>query len=342
MPRASPLLLYIVTRSLLALPMLLILLTMVFVILRAIPGDPVTALYGGRANPDVLEEARRQLGLDQPLWIQYPDYLARVFQGDLGTSLTLYRGQSVLSRILLVFPATLELTLYSMLIAVAVGVLVGVLAGQRRDTPVDVGLRMYGIVIWVVPIFWLGLMLQLVFAIILGWLPPNGRLGAAIPFPTRVTGLYTIDSILEGRWDVFWDAIRHLVLPSVALGLVLSGFFARMVRINLLQTLQSDFVEAARARGIRKRGVLYRHAFKNALVPVVTVMGLQFAILLGGAILTEKVFSWPGLGSELVRAIINADYTMVQGIIVFFAALIIVVSLAIDVLNAFIDPRIRY
>ncbi len=342
MARASPLLFYIITRVILSVPMLIILLTLVFIILRAIPGDPVTALYGGRATPDVIAAARRQLGLDRPLAIQYFDYIGRIFIGDLGMSLTLHPGQTVISNILLRFPATIELTLYAMLIAGAVGIVTGIVAGQYRDTVTDVGLRMWGIVIYVVPIFWLGLMLQLLFAVELRWLPPNGRLSPLTPFPAHITGLYTIDSLLQGRLDIFLDATRHLVLPSLTLGLVISGFFTRIVRVNMLQTLQADFVEAARARGIRERIVVYRHAFKNALIPVVTVMGLQFASLLGGAILTESVFSWDGIGSELLRAIIAADYTMVQGIIVFYATLIILVSLLVDIVNAFIDPRIRY
>ena len=333
MARASPLLLYVITRALLAVPMLVILLTAVFVILRLIPGDPIQALFGGRGNPSVVAAARAQLGLD---------YLGRVFTGNFGQSLTLYPGQSVMHWILLVFPATLELALYSMIVAAVVGILTGVVAGRYRGTPVDVTLRMYGIVIWVIPIFWLALMLQLTFAIGLRWLPPNGRLSPLTPVPTPRTGLYTIDSLLMGRYDIFIDAVRHLILPSLTLGLVLSGFFTRIVRVNMMQTLQSDFVEAARARGIRERSVIYRHAFKNALIPVVTVIGLQFAALLGGAILTETTFSLNGVGQLLVRAIIAGDYTMVQGIIVFYAILVIFVSLAVDIANAFIDPRIKY
>jgi len=331
MARASPLLLYVLTRAFLAIPMLVILLTAVFVILRLIPGDPIQALFGGRGNPAVVAAARAQLGLDRPLIVQYFEYLGRVFT-----------GQPVMHWILLVFPATLELALYSMIVAAVVGVLTGVVAGRYRGTPIDVALRMYGIVIWVIPIFWLALMLQLTFAIGLRWLPPNGRLSPLVPMPTRVTGLYTVDSLLMGRIDIFIDAVRHLILPSLTLGLVLSGFFTRIVRVNMMQTLQSDFVEAARARGIQERSVIYRHAFKNALIPVVTVIGLQFAALLGGAILTETTFSLNGVGSLLVRAIIAGDYTMVQGVIVFYAILVIGVSLAVDIANAFIDPRIKY
>src|SRR5256886_2563861 len=292
MARASPLLLYVITRALLAVPMLVILLTAVFVILRLIPGDPIQALFGGRGNPSVVAAARAQLGLDRPLIVQCFDYLGRVFTGNFGQSLTLYPGQSVMHWILLVFPATLELALYSMIVAAVVGILTGVVAGRYRGTPVDVTLRMYGIVIWVIPVFWLALMLQLAFAIGLRWLPPNGRLSPLTPIPTPRTGLYTIDSLLMGRYDIFIDAVRHLILPSLTLGLVLSGFFTRIVRVNMMQTLQSDFVEAARARGIRERSVIYRHAFKNALIPVVTVIGLQFAALLAGAIMTFVVLGF--------------------------------------------------
>lgn len=344
MARASPLLLYVLTRGLLALPMLVILLTTTFIILRIIPGDPIQAMFGGRGTPGVVANARAQLGLDRPLYVQYFDYIAKVFTGSLGNSLILHPGQPVTRWILFYFPATLELSICSMTVAAVIGILTGVVAGRHRDTAVDISLRMYGIVAWVIPVFWLGLMLQLVFAVGLRWLPPNGRLSppTVIPIPPQVTGLYTVDSLLAGRLDIFVDAVRHLVLPSITLGVVVSGFFTRIVRVNMMQTLQSDFVEAARARGIRDRSVVYRHAFKNALIPVVTVMGLQFAALLGGAILTETTFSFDGIGRELVRAIIAGDYTMVQGIIVFYATLVIVVSLFLDILNAFIDPRIKY
>ncbi len=340
MPAGSSLRTYILARLLLSLPMLLILLTVVFIILRAIPGDPISALYGGRAPPEVIEEARRELGLDRPMIIQYFDYLSRIFRGDFGESIK-YSGQSVSFRILSVFPATLELTILGMAFAILVGIVTGTIAGAKRDTPADVGLRLYGIVIYVIPIFWLGLMFQLVFSIWLGWLPPNTRFGG-LHFPRHVTGLYTIDSLLEGDLSKFVDAVRHLILPVITLGLVISGIFTRMVRVNMLQTMMSDYVEAARARGVKERIVVYRHAFKNALVPVVTVMGLQFAILFAGAVLTETTFSWPGMGTRLLSAIEERDFPVVQGIIVFYALLIVLASLVIDVVNAFIDPRIRY
>lgn len=352
MARTSTLTAYIVTRLVLALPMLIILLTVVFVVLRALPGDPVQALYGGRAPQEVVERARAQLGLDQPLYIQYLAYLDGILLEpfrrlarleapipDLGESLV-HTGQTVWQRVMAALPATIELTVYGMALAILIGVVTGLVSGSRRDTPTDVTLRMYGIVAYVIPIFWLGLMLQLVFAIWLGWLPPVGRMSG--DFPAHVTGLYTVDSLIEGDLAKFWDALSHLILPSLALGIVLSGVFTRIVRVNMLQTMQSDFVEAARARGIVERLVIYRHAFKNAMIPVVTVMGLQFALLFSGAVLTESVFSWPGMGRRLLVAVTERDFPVIQGAIVVFAGLVVVASLIIDILSALIDPRIKY
>lgn len=352
MGRTSSLSAYIVTRLLLAIPMLLILLTVVFIIMRALPGDPVSALYGGRAPQEVVDRARAQLGLDRPLIVQYFEYMygivivpwVNLFQlqppvPDLGESLK-FTGQTVWSRIVAVLPATLELTLYAMAVAIVVGVVTGAVAGSRRDTPTDVSLRMYGIIVAVIPIFWLGLMLQLVFAVWLGWLPPNGRMAGE--FPVRVTGLYTIDSLIEGNLAKFWDAVSHLILPSLALGLVIGALFTRIVRVNMLQTMRADYVEAARSRGVKERRVVFRHAFKNAMVPVVTVMGLQIALLFSGAILTERVFNWPGMGTRLLVAVTERDFLVVQGAIIVFALLIVVSSLFIDLINAAVDPRIKY
>jgi len=245
------------------------------------------------------------------------------------------------------FPATVELAIGGMLVASFVGIPLGVLAGSNRDKSVDLAVRLYGTIIWVIPIFWLGLILQLVFGVWLQWLPPNGRwTGTDVPCtppsscPIR-TGLYTVDSLIEGNLAHFVNAVSHLILPSITLGLVLSGFFAKTVRANMLRTIGADFTEAARARGVRKQAIVYRHAFKNALVPVVTVLGLQFAILFAGAILTEKTFSIQGLGILLLNSVTSKDMTMIQGVVVFYATIIVVISLVIDVVGALIDPRIR-
>jgi len=349
MARGSSLLGYVLARMLLAVPMLLILLTAAFIVLRVLPGDPILALWGGRNPPQsAIDAARQQLGLDQPVPVQYVTYLKNVFTGNLGISIgELYHGQPVWHQISIRFPATVELAIGGMLIACLVGIPLGVLAGANRDKPIDLAVRIYGTVIWVVPIFWLGLVLQLIFGVWLGWLPTSGRTTATdIPCepPSSCairTGLYTIDSLIEGNFRHFVTAVEHLILPSVTLGLVLSGFFAKTVRANMLRTIGADYTEAAAARGIPRRMIVYRHAFKNALVPVVTVLGLQFAILFAGAILTEKTFSIQGLGILLLNSVISKDMTMIQGVVVFYATIIVVVSLVIDVIGAMIDPRIR-
>lgn len=336
------LLAYVVARAALAVPMLLILLTAVFFILRVLPGDPVLALYGGREPPpSVIEDARRQLGLDKPLWVQYVDYMGRVFRGDLGLSIgEVYHGRPVIGEIAIRLPATIEISVGSMIVAAVVGVLTGVIGGARRDTKLDVAMRLYGTIIWVIPIFWLGVLFQIVFAIWLGWLPPHGRWDGSA-FPRTVTGLYTIDSLLEGNLEHFSIAVRHLILPCLTLGLVLSGFFTKTVRANMLRTMTADFAEATRARGVPELQVITRHAFKNALVPVITVLGLQFAILFAGAVLTERTFSIDGIGLLLLQSVISKDMTMIQGVVIVYAVIIVFVSLVIDVLGAFVDPRIR-
>jgi peptide/nickel transport system permease protein len=322
--------------------MLLILLTIVFFVLRVIPGDPIAALFAGRAPPYVVEAVRHSLGLDQPYWVQYLTYLFQIFTGNLGTSIGEYfKGQSVLMVILQRLPATIELAIGAMLVATVIGVAMGLIGGVNRDRPVDVLVRLYGTIIFVVPIFWLGEILQLIFAVNLGLLPAQGRFSGLDP-PATITGLYTIDSLLEGRIDKFFISLQHLVLPCLTLGLVLSGFFSKTVRANLLRTINSDYVEAAKARGISRGRIISQYAFKNALIPVITVLGLQFAILFAGAVLTERTFSWNGMGQLLLVSINSADYPMIQGVIIVYAFIIVIISVIIDIINGLIDPRVRY
>ncbi|OGS45538.1 MAG: hypothetical protein A3K66_07070 [Euryarchaeota archaeon RBG_16_67_27] len=342
MARGHSLLAYAITRLVLAVPMLVVLLTAVFMILRVLPGDPILALWGGRTPPEaVVEDARRELGLDQPPWVQYGSYMTGVFSGRLGTSIgELYRGQSVWAVISDKLPATIELAIGSMIVASLVGIVTGVVAGSRRDTWIDVGIRLYGTIVWVIPIFWLGLIFQLVFGVWLGWLPPHGR-WTGTDIPPQVTGLFTVDALLAGDLSRFGKAVAHLVLPCLTLGLVLSGFFTKTVRASMLKTVTADYSEAARARGVPERRVVARHAFRNALVPVVTVLGLQFAILFAGAVLTERTFSIEGIGQLLLNSITSKDMTMIQGVVVVYAAIIVAISLVVDILGAMIDPRIR-
>src|SRR5438128_260192 len=349
MARGGSLLAYALTRMALALPMLLILLTAVFIVLRVLPGDPILALWGDRnPPPDAIEAARQQLGLDQPIPVQYLTYLRNIFTGNFGVSIGVqYRGQPVWNQIAVRFPATVELAIGGMIVASLVGIPLGVLGGANRDKPIDLAVRLYGTIVWVIPIFWLGAVLQLTFGVWLQWLPPNGRwTGADVPCATAGscsfrTGMYTVDSLIEGNLGHLANAVRHLLLPSITLGLVLSGFFTKTVRANMLRTISADFTEAARARGVPTRAIVYRHAFKNALVPVVTVLGLQFAILFAGAVLTEKTFSIEGIGILLLNSVTSKDMTMIQGVVVFYATIIVIISLVIDVIGAMIDPRIR-
>ncbi|MDN5858763.1 MAG: ABC transporter permease [Pseudonocardia sp.] len=330
---------YIVVRILLAVPMVLILLTLVFLLLRAVPGDPVSVVLGGRATPAQIEAAQESMGLNDPLYVQYFNYMAGAVTGDFGIPVT--DPRSVVEIVVQTAPATLELAIAGMLVAVLVGVLVGTLSGRLRDTPFDIGGRLFGIVIYAAPVFWTGLLAQLYFAVKLGWLPVGGRAGG-FDAPEWITGFYVLDSLLTWDMAALASTLRHLILPAVTLGLLVGGIFIRLVRVNMMQTLRSDYVEAARARGLRERNVLFRHAFKTALIPIVTIMGLQFALLLGNAVLTETTFNWPGIAAALVDFIKFRDYAAVQGIVTFIALVIVGVSLLIDVITGLVDPRVRY
>ncbi len=341
MSRSKSLQYYILARLLLAPLMLWTITTVVFLLLRATPGDPVDAVLGGRAPDSVKQEYRERLGLLDPLWLQYLRYLGSLLRLDLGSSIT-SQGETVWDTIQQHFPATVELAVCSMAIALIVGISVGVLSASRPNSFLDVGGRLFGIITYALPLFWVGMLMQLIFAVQLGWFPLGTRFPTSLSAPQGSTGLYTIDSLLSGNLTQFFTALYYLFLPSLTLGLLLSGIFERIVRVNLKQTLQADYVEAARARGIPERRVVLAHALKNALIPVITILGLTFASLLGGAILTEVTFSWPGLANRLYEAISLRDYPTVQGILVFFAAIVVLASIVIDILNAYIDPRIRY
>lgn len=338
---------YLLTRVALTVPLLLMLLTATFLLLRVAPGDPVTAT-SDRISEARAERIRENLGLNDPLWQQYVDYLGDVVTLDFGQAVT--SNRPVWDTIRDRFPATLELAAAAMAVALAVGLTVGSLAARFRDTAFDVAGRLFGIVCYAAPIFWLGILAQLLFAVKLGWFPTGGRTAAfSKPEPLMVvggdldvTGLYTVDALFGGDWHALGEALRHLALPALTLGLAIGGIVVRLVRVNMIGTLGSDYVEAARARGVPERRVIFGHALKNALVPVVAAVGLQFALLLSGAVLTEATFSWPGIGQTLYDFLGDRDYTGVQGIVTFYACFVVVVSLAIDVVAAWVDPRIRY
>jgi peptide/nickel transport system permease protein len=330
---------YLLTRLALTAPLLLLLLTATFLLLRVAPGDPVTATLGDRASDTRVEELRDSLGLNEPLWRQYASYVGGALKGDFGRAIT--TDIPVWKTIKDKYPATLELTIAALLVAVAVGIGVGAASARFRDTPLDVAGRLLGIVLYAAPIFWLGILFQYLFSVKLHWLPTGGRT-AAFAEPRHLTGLYTVDALFTGNLHAFGEALRHIAMPALTLGLVIGGVLVRLVRVNMLQALRSDHVEAARARGLPERSVVLRHALRSALVPVVAVVGLQFALLLSGAVLTEATFSWPGLGKTLYNFLGDRDYTAVQGLVTFYALFVVAVSLLIDVVSAWVDPRIRY
>jgi peptide/nickel transport system permease protein len=331
---------YILQRALLVIPMMWVLLTFVFVLLRVAPGDPVSAALGGRLDEQALEQRREALGLNKPLIVQYWDYLASVLRLDFGTTFT--DNQPVLHVVRDNGGATLSLTISAFVIALLVGIPLGLLAGRTRDRLPDVLIRILGILTYAAPIFFVGFLLQVYVAPPLG-LPTSGDASPITIFEVQpVTHILLIDVFINGDPAAIEDVLKHLILPAVTLGLLICGVFIRLVRVNILETMQSDYVEAAEARGIARGKVTRRHAFRNALVPVITVLGLQFALLLGGAVLTESTFNWPGLGQKLVAYINDRDYGAVQGIITIFALAVVFISLLVDIVNALIDPRVRY
>jgi peptide/nickel transport system permease protein len=338
---------YVITRILLTIPLVLILLSVVFLLIRVLPGNPCLLKFEHNVNPQLLATCEHSLSLDKPLYLQFVDYFFGLFAGNFGLSMVDF--QPVTAQITSRFPATLELTLYAFLVAVVVGVVLGSTGARKRGSVVDGAVKVTGILLYAWPVFFLGLVFQLIFGVYLHWLPTGGRLCAGCEVPQGLTigaihiqtGLYTIDSILAGNLSTLVDSVRHLFLPAVTLGLVISGVFIRITRTNMLETLRADYVTAARARGLKGRTVVYGYALRNALLPVVTVMGLQFALLLSGAVLTETEFNIDGLGRFLVDRVNFLDYTAIQGAVVFIAILIASATLLIDILYAYLDPRVR-
>lgn len=334
---------YLLTRLLLIIPMVWVLVTLVFFVMRVI-GDPISSAFAGRLPADQIKIRKHNAGLDRPILVQYWDYLSGVAHGDFGKSLT--DGQPITHILVVKGAATLELAFYALIVALIVGVPLGRVAARHRDRLPDVGLRLFAILAYAVPVFFLGLLLQLLFAINLNWLPPSGRASTnveiAIQNVSPKTNIYLIDAILYGDNSYLIDVLKHAVLPAITLGLLTAGVFVRLIRVNLLQTLRADYVEAARARGVPERRVVRAHAFRNALIPVITVMGLQIAALLSGAILTETTFNWQGIGYTLAQYLIRRDFVAVQGIVTAIAVIVAFISFLIDVVAATIDPRVRY
>lgn len=310
-----------------------------FFISRVIPGDPAQMILGPRATPQAIAELRGRLGLDQPLQVQYVTYMRDLLRGDLGTSIT--TRQPVLPELLSYIPATFELMLMATLLAIAIGVPLGVLTATRRDTWIDNLGRGVAIVGISTPTFWLGLMLMLLFYAQLGWLPGSGRLDLGVDPPARVTGLYLIDAAVAGDGLAWRSAFNHLLLPAITLALTSIGTVVRLIRGSMIETLAEDYIRTARAYGLSRWEIVYVHALKNALIPFVTVLGLELAALLFGSVVIESVFAWPGVGNHVLGAILNLDFPVIMGFTVVASVVYVSANLLVDMAYLVLDPRIR-
>lgn len=333
---------YLLIRALLIIPTVLILVTVVFFLIR-LTGDPITAALGGRLPPDQLAERVREAGYDRPIIVQYVEYLGQVLTGNFGTTLT--DNQPVTEVLLTYGAATLELAIYALIVAFIIGIPLGMVAAAKRDHAPDAALRVGAILFYATPVFFSGLVAKLIFSVWLGWFPVSGRASVRTEIALNReggTGIYLIDAIASGNPAYVQDVIMHAVLPAMTLGLLVAGVFLRLVRTNVIGTYNMPYVDAARSRGVSEYRLVRRHAYKPALIPIITVIGLQVALLLAGAVLTETTFEWQGLGFQLVKYLSARDFVAVQGIVMLVAILVALTNFIVDVIAAFLDPRVRY
>lgn len=330
---------YIAQRLLMLIPVLIGISIITFVMIRLIPGDPARIMAGERATDEQVQRVREMWGLDKPLHEQYIIYMRNLLHGNLGRSLK--RNEAVTQELRWALPTTIELAFAAMFVAVLFGIPAGIIAAYKQNSWWDLAVMVGSMVGISMPVFWLGLLLIYVFALKLGWMPPSGRLSVGVQI-TPITGMYTVDALLTGNWRGFLDALQHLVMPAVAVGTIPMAVIARMTRSSLLEVLRQDYIRTARAKGLAERTVIFRHALKNAFLPVVTVIGLQLGTLLVGAILTETIFSLPGMGRLIVDRILSRDYPVVQGAVLVFATTFVFINLIVDISYAYLDPRIRY
>jgi ABC-type dipeptide/oligopeptide/nickel transport system permease component len=329
-----------VLRRLLLLPLILVVVSsIVFFALRLGGASPIDLVTETIRDPRDVQRIKQEWGLDRPLYVQYADFMVHAVQGDLGRSFI--SRQPVAKSVWERFPATIELSIAAMLLGATLGLVIGTLTAVRAGTWMDLGGRATALFGVSVPGFWLGLMLISLFAVKLDWLPVSGRFPQRFEFPT-VTGFYLVDSLLAGNLSYLEITLRHLILPATVLASLITGFIARITRATVMEALRQDYIRTARSKGLREWGVIGRHAIRNALLPIVTILGLQFGNLLGGAAVTETVFTWPGLGKLMVDSIYVHDFPQVQASVILLATTYVVVNLVVDVLYAFIDPRIRY
>jgi peptide/nickel transport system permease protein len=330
---------YVIKRLLQIIPVVLGVTLIAFALIHLAPGDPVRTMLGQHATQQEIDDIRAKYGLDQPLFVQYFIWLGDVLHGDLGRSILTH--EQVTTEIASRFPNTIELAIAAMIFAILIGVVAGIISATKQYSFADysvMGIALFGISM---PVFWLGIMLMMIFGVFLGWLPIGGRIDLLLPF-NRITGFMIIDSIITANGAALISVLRHLILPAIALGTIPMAIIARTTRSSMLEILRQDFIRTERAKGLSEGKVIYKHAIRNAMVPVVTVIGLNFGLLLSGAILTETVFSWPGVGRLVIDAVYARDYPLVIGCILVFALVFVIVNLITDLLYTYIDPRIHY
>lgn len=330
---------YIVKRVLMVIPVMIGVSVIVFSLMRVFSPDPAPIVLGQHATQEAMDAWRESQGLEGPVVTQYLDYIRGALKGDLGVSY--YTNTPVAKEIGVRFPATVELAVAAILFASTIGVLLGVIAAVKKNSIFDAAGTVFALIGVSIPIFWLGIMFIMFFSGFLHLLPSGGRIDVLLE-PARVTGLHVIDAIIEGNWDALRDALVHLVLPALTLGMYSMAIITRMTRSTMLETLGQDYIRTARAKGLAESKVVGKHALRNSLIPITTVIGLQFGGLLGGALLTESVFSWPGIGKYTVDSILKSDFPVVQGIVLLVAVVFVFINLTADLLYAWLDPRIKY
>lgn len=329
---------YIIKRLLLAVPTLLGVSLLVFSMVHLAPGDPALVMLGEHASKEAVDALNEQLGLSKPLYEQYIMFVTNAIQGDFGISLL--SGQPVLDEFMERFPATIELSLVALTFATIVGLIAGIISAVKRYSIFDYTSMSAALAGVSMPVFWLGLMLIYLFSVELGWLPVSGRLGYEF-YIDEITGLLLIDTLILQEYDAFWDACKHLILPAIALGTIPMAIIARMTRASMIEVMKEDYVRTARAKGCTKMQVILVHALKNAMMPVITVIGLMLGTLFAGSILTETTFSWPGIGKWLVNAVNQRDFPIIQSTTLIIATIFVAVNLIVDLLYAVINPKIR-
>lgn len=333
---------YVFRRLLFIIPVILGITVVAFLIANAIPADPINANLPQSAlnNPEVVAAFRARWGLDKSPVEQYFTYLGNLLQGDLGVSIK--TRQPIIDDISKFLPATIELATFSMVIGIGMGIGLGIVSAIWRNSPIDYLGRVFSLIGVSFPVFLLALVALNVFYVQLGWVAGPGRLDVIVRPPPHVTGMYTLDSIIAGRWDIFRNAVSHLILPGLVLGSYVSGIIARITRSSLLEVLGSDYIRTARSKGLKERTVIGRHGLANALIPVVTVIGLSYGSLLSGAVLTESIFAWPGIGRYMFRASTSQDFPAIMGISILIALIYVGVNFVVDILYYFLDPRISF